>query len=249
MAAWPPRGAPDDDQASWDTPGLDRPELLRVLESAARLQQVVPDAVLVGGAAAALWASHRSSGDHDHVLENLAERFDAILEAIEATDGWVTNRVTPGKVILGELGDIESGVRQLIRREPLEVAEVTLPSGQTLRVPTPDETLRIKGYLIVRRNQVRDYLDVAALSDRCGIAHAAAVLGHIDDYYADQRGPEPEGVATQLARQLADPRPADPWTLRQLRRYKDLDARWTDWKNVTDVCRSVAVEMVQRSPR
>jgi hypothetical protein len=32
----------------------------------------------------------------------------------------------------------------------LEVTEVTLPSGQNLRVPTPDETLRIKGYLIVR---------------------------------------------------------------------------------------------------
>src|SRR5580704_18431661 len=119
-----------------DAPGLARPELVRVLESAARLQQVVPDAVL---------------------------------EAIEATDGWVTNRVTPGKIILGELGDIESGVRQLIRSRPLEVAEVELPSGQVLRVPTPDETLRIKGYLIVRRNQVRDYLDVAALSDRYGI--------------------------------------------------------------------------------
>jgi hypothetical protein len=39
-------------------------------------------------------------------------------EAIEATEGWVTNRVTPGKIILGELGDIESGVRQLIRTRP-----------------------------------------------------------------------------------------------------------------------------------
>jgi hypothetical protein len=27
--------------------------------------------------------------------------------------------------------------------------------------------------------------------------------------------------------------------------YKGLDARWTDWKNVTEVCRSVALEMVQ----
>ena len=164
---------------------------------------------------------------------------------IEATDGWVTNRVTPGKIILGELGDIESGVRQLIRSRPLEVAEVELPSGQVLRVPTPDETPRIKGYLIVRRNQVRDYLDVAALSDRCGIAHAADVLRHIDAYYSDQRGPESEGVATQLARQLADPKPADARTIGQLGRYKGLDARWTDWGNVTDVCRSLAVEMVQ----
>ena len=236
---------PEDGQGSANPAGLDRPELLRVLESAARLQKVVPDAVLVGGSAAALWADHRSSYDHDHVLEDLEARFDAVLEAIEATDGWVTNRVTPGKIILGELGDIESGVRQLIRRVPLEVVEVALPSGQTLRVPTPDEILRIKGYLIVRRNQVRDYLDVAALSDRYGISHAADVLGHIDDYYSDQRGAGVEGVATQLARQLAAPKPADGRTITQLSRYKDLDARWTDWKNVTDVCRSVAVEMVR----
>jgi len=163
-----------------DTPGLARPELVRVLESAARLQQVVPDAVLVGGSAAAPWANHRASYDHDHVLQDLSARFDAVLEAIEATDGWVTNRVTPGKIILGELGDIESGVRQLIRNRPLEVTEVTLPSGHMLQVPTPDETLRIKGYPIVRRHQVRDYLDVAALSDRYGISHSADVLGHID---------------------------------------------------------------------
>ena len=228
-----------------DTPGLARPELVRVLESAARLQEVVPDAVLVGGSAAALWANHRASYDHDHVLQDLSARFDAVLEAIEATDGWVTNRVTPGKIILGELGDIESGVRQLIRNKPLEVTEVTLPSGHVLRVPTPDETLRIKGYLVVRRNQVRDYLDVAALSDRYGIPHSADVLGHVDAYYSDQRGPEAEGVATQLARQLADPRPADARTIHQLSQYKGLDSRWTDWGNVTEVCRSVAVEMVQ----
>jgi hypothetical protein len=228
-----------------DTPGLARPELVRVLESAARLQEVVPDAVLVGDSAAALWANHRISFDHDHVLQDLSARFDAVLDAIEATDGWVTNRATPGKIILGELGDIESGVRQLIRNKPLEVTEVSLPSGQVLRVPTPDETLRIKGYLIVRRNRVRDYLDVAALSDRYMIAHAADVLRGIDVYYSDQRGPESEDVATQLARQLADPRPADTRTIQQLGRYKGLDARWTDWRNVTNVCRSLAVEMVQ----
>jgi hypothetical protein len=227
-----------------EAPGLARPELVRVLESAARLQEVVPDAVLVGGSEAALLTNHRSSYDHDHVLDDLADRFDAVLDAIEATDGWVTNRVTPGKIILGELGDIASGVRQLIRNRPLEVTEVTLPSGHVLRVPTPDEILRIKGYLVVRRNQVRDYLDVAALSDRYGISHSAEVLSHIDIYYSDQRGSGPEGVATQLARQLADPRPADARTVEQLGRYKGLDPRWTDWGNVVDVCRRVAVEMV-----
>jgi hypothetical protein len=222
----------------FDALGFARPELVRVLESAARLQEIVPDPVLVGGSAAALWANH------DHVLEDLSARFDAVLDAVEATDGWVTNRVTPGKIILGELGDIESGVRQLIRNRPLEVTEVTLPSGHVLRVPTPDEILRIKGYLVVRRNQVRDYLDVAALSDRYGISHAASVLSRIDVYYSDQRGSGPEGIATQLARQLADPRPADARTIQQLGQYKGLDPRWTDWGDVVEVCRCVAVEMV-----
>jgi hypothetical protein len=228
-----------------DMPGLSRADLVRVLESAARLQAVVPDAVLVGGSAAALWASHRTSFDHDHVLADLNVRFDAVLDAIEATEGWVTNRVTPGKIILGELGDIESGVRQLIRTRPLEVTEIELPSGQKLRVPTPDETLRIKGYLIVRRNQVRDYLDVAALSDRYGIPRSAAVLARIDQYYADQRGPDAEGVATQLARQLAEPRPADRRTVGQLGSYKGLDARWTNWENVTEVSQALAAEMTR----
>ena len=85
----------------WTRPGERDPELVRVLESAARLQQVVPDAVLVGGSAAAMYAGHRRSYDQDHVLPDLRERFDAVLEAIENEDGWVTNRVTPGKVILG----------------------------------------------------------------------------------------------------------------------------------------------------
>ena len=231
--------------SSADMPGLARPDLVRVLESAARLQEVVPDAVLVGGSAAALWASHRTSFDHDHVLADLSARFDAVLDAIEATDGWVTNRVTPGKIILGELGDIETGVRQLIRNRPLEVTEVALPSGQTLRVPTPDEILRIKGYLVVRRNQVRDYLDVAALSDRYGIPHSAEVLRRIDSYYTDQRGPDAEGVATQLARQLAAPCPADTRTIKQLASYKGLDARWTSWDNVTGVCLALAAEMTR----
>jgi hypothetical protein len=70
------------------------------------------------------------------------------------------------------------------------------------------------------------------------------VLAHIDVYYSDQRGPESADVATQLARQLADPRPADTRTIWQLSQYKQLDERWTDWENVTEVCRSVAVEMV-----
>lgn len=217
--------------------------LNRVLESAARLQQLVPDAVLVGGSAAALYAGHRDSYDHDHVLTDLAERFEAVLEAVESQEGWVTNRVTPGKIILGELGGIETGIRQLIRRTPLEVTEVTLPSGRLLVVPTPAETLRVKAFLIVRRNQTRDYLDVAALTARSGTDRAAAALADIDVYYADQHGGG-DGVASQLARQLADPRPKDLSTTRNLGQYKNLAARWQDWAAVVAACRELATSML-----
>lgn len=224
-------------------PGVNRPMLRQVLESAARLQQIVPDAVLVGGTAAALWADHRDSYDHDHVLSDLADRFDAVLDAVEATDGWVTNRTVPGKIVLGTLGGIETGVRQMIRTVPLEVQEVALPSGALVRVPTPDETLRIKCYLIVRRNQTRDFIDVAALANQLGIPHAAGVLARIDDYYADQRGADVMGVATQLVRQLADPRPLDSRTTKQLTSYKGLDQRWASWGAVVDVCHELAGEI------
>lgn len=221
-----------------ETPGLDD-----VLASAARLQRLVPDAVLVGGTAAAWYARHRESHDHDHVLAELQDRFDTVLEALERTDGWVTNRVVPGKLILGSLGDIETGIRQMIRTRPLEVTEAQLPSGAVVRVPTLDEILRIKAFLIVRRNQTRDYLDVAALAERTGTRHAADVLAHIDAYYRDQRD-STDGVASQVARQLAEPRPADRRTTRELARYKGLDARWHEWSAVVDVCAAVADEML-----
>jgi len=39
-----------------------------VLSAAARLQQILPHPVLVGGTASALYAAHRVSADADHVL-------------------------------------------------------------------------------------------------------------------------------------------------------------------------------------
>ena len=216
----------------------------RVLQSAARLQKAVPDAILVGGSAAALYAAHRESLDHDHVLSDLDRRFEQVLEAIESTEGWVTNRIVPGKIILGSLGNIEAGVRQMIRKRPLETEQVELPEGGSVRVPTWAETLRIKAYLIVRRNQVRDYLDVAALADSGGRDHAAAVLAGIDDWYADQ-AQSSDGVASQLVRQLADPRPADSSVIAELEHYKNLERRWHDWQETVEICSELAARILK----
>ncbi|SRR6266516_1117852 len=219
------------------------PRFVALLESAAHLQRLVPGAVMVGGAAAILYADHRESADHDHVLADLADRFEMVLEAVEDDEGWATNRVTPGKVILGNLDGIEAGVRQMIRRAPLEVATVTVPSGGEVTVPTAEETLRIKAFLIVRRNQTRDYLDLAALSEHLGVDRAAEVLARIDEYYADQHG-EGDGVASQLVRQLSDPQPVDRSVIDQLSSYRRLRSRWSDWSAVTEVLGAVGTKMV-----
>lgn len=220
------------------------PSFEDVLEKAARLQELVPGAVLVGGSAAALHAHHRESLDHDHVLADLAERFDSILENLEALGEWSMSRVQPGKIILGELGGIETGVRQLLRSRPLETTRIEV-RGKPLVVPTAAEILRIKAWLALNRNQTRDYLDIAALADRIGLDEAGAVLCGMDDYYADLNE-HPEAVATQLIRQLADPRPRDSEVTSQLAHYKSLDARWQDWSSVKAILTELAQRMVQR---
>jgi hypothetical protein len=219
------------------------PSLEDVLEKAAQLQEVVPGAVLVGGSAAALYAHHRESRDHDHVVADLAERFDSILENLEALGDWSTARVQPQKIILGELGGIETGVRQLLRGRPLESTEVEV-RGKRLLVPTAAEILRIKAWLALGRNQTRDYLDIAALADRIGLAEAAGVLQSIDDYYADINS-RPEAVVTQLVRQLADPRPRDAEVTTQLASYKALDPRWHEWSAVKAVLADLAQRIVR----
>lgn len=60
------------------TPTAPLPDWELVLSSAARLQRILPSAVLVGGTASAIHAEHRFSRDADHVLVDLRGRFDAL---------------------------------------------------------------------------------------------------------------------------------------------------------------------------
>ncbi len=56
----------------------------------------VPDAVLIGGTASALYAGHRDSINHDHVLADLEQRYLEVLDAVEASEGWATSvRASP----------------------------------------------------------------------------------------------------------------------------------------------------------
>lgn len=218
--------------------------LKRVVESAARLQAVVPDAVLVGGSAAALHAGHRDSFDHDHVLAHLVDRYEAVLEAVEATEGWATSvrASKPPFTIMGSLDGVEAGLRQMRRTRPLETVEIDIGNDAVVVAPTAAEALRVKAFLVVQRNVVRDFLDVVALADHIGEAAAVEVLSDIDAYYVD-RSKDPASVLTSLVVALAEPSPRDTDVIDELPRYKGLDPRWHRWSDVVDACQTLALRL------
>lgn len=164
------------------------PEWELVLSSAARLQRILPEAILVGRTASAIYAEHRFSRDADHVLPDLKTRFDRVLAQLESVAGWKTSRVRRPVQILGSLDGIETGVRQLIRDEPLET-EVVSFRGESITVPTEGEILRIKGVFILKRNATWDDLDFIALSDHMGDEKVALAMNDRKDSFS---GPDSE---------------------------------------------------------
>ena len=224
--------------------GTKLPEWDRVLSAAAHLQTILPDAVLVGGSASALYAAHRMSVDADHVLTDLRSRFDAVLTALESVAGWKTARIQRPVQILGKLDGIETGIRQLIRETPLETQRESISiQGVSIEItlPTPAEMLRIKAVLILKRNATRDYLDFAALSDRLGAHNTRAALAILDALYPQTNGESP---LMQLQIQLATPLPFDLDTI-ELAEYKQLSERWHEWSAVVAQCGVVSMNLFE----
>ena len=228
-------------------PSTTRPDWEAVLSAASRLQDIISDAVLVGGTASAVHVRHRLSTDADHVLVDLRERFDEILAQLESVAGWNTARLRRPVQILGSLDGIETGVRQLIRAAPLETVQMEV-DGYKLTVPTKPEILRIKAVLIVKRNATRDYVDFAALADSLGVAGTASALEPFDSLYPQSSG---ESALQQLQIQLSNPLPFD-LDENNLAEYAQLVSRWHDWSQVKDVCASCAVaifdELLHQEP-
>ena len=195
----------------------------KLLSAQAIFQSHFPECVLVGETAAAIHAGHRISMDVDHVLPDLKERFAEICAQVEKEAGWKTSRLEPPVLILGHFQGVRTGIRQLQRKKPLETTTV-----RGLRIPTIAETLRIKAYLIVKRNATRDFFDFIALFDHLGVEQALRALASLDELYPQE---EYESITRQLALQLAEPK---PWDLTQtdLRRYRSLKMPYTDWNEV-----------------
>jgi hypothetical protein len=221
------------------------PDWEAVLSAAARLQSLLPQAVLVGGTASAIHARHRLSRDADHVLVDLRAHFDEILAQLESVAGWKTARVRRPVMILGRLDGIETGVRQLIRSEPLETTTIPYQDG-AITLPIAAEILRIKGALILRRNAVRDYLDFVALADHLGDADVASALGLFDKLYPQDNG---QSALQQLLAQLANALSFHLGEMEPaLHEYKSLDAKWHAWANVKATAARLSIALFDRLP-
>lgn len=221
--------------AAWET----------LLAHAALMQEKLPSAILVGGTAAALHAHHRISFDHDHVLTELSKHYDAANRALESIAGWRAKRRIKGKLVLGNVAGIEAGLRNQRRSAPLETTTIKLPSGKHLKIPTIEEMLRIKTFLVVQRNATRDYLDVAALSHHLRVQKSARALEPMKELYAEFAG-EGGDILLTVVMKLSNP---DPYDLTEvdLSEYKGITAPWNDWQSVVKQCRTLAVALLKHT--
>ncbi len=217
----------------------------RVLAAAAHLQEFVPEAILVGGTAAAVHADRRFSYDDDHVVRDLSSRFEEVLQTLESQAGWKTNRVRPPVLILGNLDGVETGVRNLIRSEPLETEVIDTNFGPIV-LPTLAEMARIKAWLIETRNATRDYIDFIALADKIeqtmGDTALTQALLALDRLYPQENG---SSVVLQLAKQLAEPKPHDLGDA-DLSIYRLISDRWGRWENVREAAQHIGVLLLSR---
>lgn len=215
------------------TPSPTLPDWERLLAAERHVQHLVPGAVLVGGTAA---AAHRRSIDGDHVLADLRSRFDEVLGALEAAAGWRTERILPPVLILGQMAEVLTGIRQLRRTEPLEVEQV-----DGLTIPRLAEMARIKGWLLATRCTVRDYLDTVVLCERLGDAGTRAAFARFDSLYRQPTGASP---LVGLVERLSAAEPVDVAGV-DLATYRGLVAPWTNWNHVVARRRAFAQALSQ----
>ncbi len=202
------------------TNNKDLPAWERLVSAEIIFQSHFPECVLVGGTAAAIHAKHRISLDADYVLTDLKKRFNKVLKEVEKEAGWITKRIDPPVLILGHFQGVRTGIRQLIRQAPLETTKV-----RGLKIPTIEEMIRIKAYLIVKRNTTRDFIDCIALSDHAGIIKTLEALSSLDKLYP-QEGEN--SISQQLIIQLAEPKPWDLFET-DLTNYRSIAKEYSDW--------------------
>lgn len=198
-----------------------------VIYASIRTQKLVPGAIPTGGTVASFYSHHRISYDVDHLLASMTKEVDEILAAMETQKDWKSDQIK-SVLILGKLGGVEVGFRQMFRKKPIKTVTVKTKFGDWV-IPTIEEITSFKAVLTVRRNNVRDYLDFAALSETIGDEKKVLdiLLSLNDGYDVD--------YTFEAAKSLLDPRPTDLEST-DLKNYKGLDRQWQDWNRVKETC-------------
>jgi heme transporter len=238
-----------DDISALGAPSYD---MRMVVKSAAKLKSLAPDAICVADPLAFSGCGQpgeESPPDRPAMARNGHTNGEAVLRPSLRHRGsrkrmpWVGRGVHPVTMWRGRLSvaldalqvDSQTESPPVARRSPVETTNVQLPTGDRLQIPTGAETLRMKSFLLMCRNNRRDYAEFAELVETMDITTAALVLAGMDKYYCGQQARK-QWVASQLVRTLADPRPADD----------ELDPD-VNWMNVKMRCLSVAVAMLEEA--
>lgn len=203
-----------------------------MVDAGVKSQKTVPGAIPIGGTIAAFYANHRLSYDLDHLLMHLRGEFQNILETLEDIPDWKLAKKSMDKVILGSLGNIEVGFRQIRRKKPLKTVAVTTPYGDWV-IPTFGEMMNLKAAMIAVRGAVRDFLDFLALAKTAN--NNEAVLTNMMLIDSDFEGLQSHSVLLTVIQNLSDSAPEDLEDV-DLKKYKGLKPEFQDWEKVKIEC-------------
>ncbi|NDC36795.1 MAG: hypothetical protein EBZ48_01950 [Proteobacteria bacterium] len=205
--------------------------LHKIVEAGAKVSQEVDGAVALGGTVCAPYANHRLSVDIDFVLSDLRSRFDQVREHLLEVPGWTEASARPPVLILDSFNCIEVGLRQLRRNTKMQTQVVTTSAGP-LTIPTLDELLCTKAFLLYQRGYTRDFADFAELSVLMTDDKVVATLTELDKRFAWEKQPS---VMLGVLKALLCPAPVDLNT----HGYETL--RWVSprlhsWNEVRECC-------------
>ena len=108
-------------------------------------------------------------------------------------------------------------------------------------VPTIQEMLRVKAFLLAERRATRDYIDMAALADRLGVAASLNALASLNLLY-------PSAVPQSLITRLAEACESEPVDLERipLNSYRQLKAPFTEWAFVAGTCQRLGRALLRQ---
>jgi hypothetical protein len=196
----------------------------------------------VGGTAVALHCHHRYSLDVDHVFPKLSEHFEETLGALEEQTQWLHARSQPGKIILGSWDGIENGLRQMMssRKKPLETTII-----QGLQTLTLEDCLRTKAWMLATRSAIRDFVDVAALSDHIGKKPSIQILNGLNQYYGNKSATSPlqEFVEACMKNPTDWAKVKPEWE-----RYKGISPPYNDLNYIRSACKNLGKNLMSELP-